>query len=287
MKKVFGILSILVLVTFLFVVTNATEKENAQSLYEQGYQLFLQSKWTEAIADFDRAIEIEPTHLLAWCYKGTALNRLGNWDESIAAFDSALKLDKACIYAFAGKAEDLNRLNRDKELDILIKETLQIQPKQNNALDYLGRGLLYSMMVGKGELAIADYTAAIKINPNDAVAYYHRGLTYADQKKDKQAMADLNSAIRIYPKYATAYLVLGFIDRSQGKYKRAVADFTAVIKINPESAWAYYHRGLTYTKIKNYKAARKDFEKTVALQPTASIGQAAQKELQKLREMGY
>ena len=42
--------------------------------------------------------------------------------------------------------------------------------------------------------AIADYTAAIRLNPRDADAYYNRGLSYKSKGKLRKAKADFAKA---------------------------------------------------------------------------------------------
>ena len=123
------------------------EPVSAQSLYKQGYQLEMQAKYKEAIAYFDKALAIDSTHLLAWCYKGRALNCLERWSEAITVFDSALSLDKDCIFALAGKAialKKLGGLHRNIQLATLLNKAVGFQPKEKDAEAYNNRGLAYA-----------------------------------------------------------------------------------------------------------------------------------------------
>jgi tetratricopeptide (TPR) repeat protein len=43
--------------------------------------------------------------------------------------------------------------------------------------------------------AIADFTRAIELNPDDAIAFYNRGLTYRDLQRYRESLSDLNRAI--------------------------------------------------------------------------------------------
>ena len=53
--------------------------------------------------------------------------------------------------------------------------------------------------------AIADYTKAIEINPNNADAYTNRGVVKYDLKDSSGAIADHTKAIEINPNFADAY----------------------------------------------------------------------------------
>ena len=55
------------------------------------------------------------------------------------------------------------------------------------------------------DLTIADYSKAIEINPNDAIAYRDRGAAKFDLKDYRGAIADYSKAIEINPNYAEAY----------------------------------------------------------------------------------
>ena len=46
----------------------------------------------EAIASYDRALEIKPDKHEAWNIRGAALANLGRLEEAIASYDNALKL---------------------------------------------------------------------------------------------------------------------------------------------------------------------------------------------------
>jgi tetratricopeptide (TPR) repeat protein len=52
--------------------------------------------------------------------------------------------------------------------------------------------------------AIADYTAALRIDPNYAVAYYDRGLAYRAKGDYDRAIADYEAVLRINPNYSLA-----------------------------------------------------------------------------------
>jgi len=54
------------------------------------------------------------------------------------------------------------------------------------------------------EIAIADYTQAIRIDPNYASAYNNRGSAYSNKNDYDRAIADYEAALRINPNYTNA-----------------------------------------------------------------------------------
>ena len=64
------------------------------------------------------------------------------------------------------------------------------------------------MPIGKSTIptsALADYSAAIRVNPTHAAAYCGRGSIYSQKREFDKAIADYSEAIRLDPKDATAY----------------------------------------------------------------------------------
>jgi hypothetical protein len=122
--------------------------------------------------------------------------------------------------------------------------------------------------------AIADYTAAIRQNPNDAdsrgvLTIVKRGGVYAEQEKHGKAIADFTEAIRLYPilkaPFLSARLMEAFEARAESYQKlanfdKAIADFTEVIRFGQGgfrdigeamafggfAAQALYARGVCY-----------------------------------------
>ena len=65
--------------------------------------------------------------------------------------------------------------------------------------------------MGRHAEALADFDAAIRLDPTDAEAHVNRGLTYFDLGRHVEALADYDAAIRLDPNYATAYTNRGSI----------------------------------------------------------------------------
>ena len=101
---------------------------------------------------------------------------------------------------------------------------------------------------GEYQLGINNYTKALRINPDYAIAYLFRGNAYHALGKYEDAISDYTMSIRIDPNYADAYYKRGISNYSNEKYKDAIADYTKVIGINPEGINAYWGRGLAKEK---------------------------------------
>ncbi|MFA7361264.1 MAG: tetratricopeptide repeat protein [Candidatus Kapaibacterium sp.] len=131
---------------------------------------------------------------------------------------------------------------------------------------YEGRGSEYYYSKSY-EKAIADYTKAIELKPDDADAYWSRGNAYYYLQKYDEAIADYTKAIELKPDDADAYNNRGIAYRKLEKYDEAIADFSKAIELKPDYALAYYNRGVAYYDLKKYEEVIADYTKAIELEP--------------------
>ena len=141
---------------------------------------------------------------------------------------------------------------------------LRLDP--NLVLAYYNRGNTYADL-GRHAEALADYGAAIKINPNDAHAYVNRGKTYHALGRHAEGLADCDAAIRLDPHDAQAHSNRGITYAALGRQAEALADFGAAIRLDPNYAKAHYNRGNTYDSLGRHAEALADFDAAIRLDP--------------------
>ena len=86
---------------------------------------------------------------------------------------------------------------------------------------------------------IADCSAAIQLNPNDAKAYLERGGTYLSKRAYDQAIADYTLVISLIPDDAEAYCRRGDAHFNCEQYDQAIADYDAALRRDPYYEIAY------------------------------------------------
>ncbi|MDR1220220.1 MAG: tetratricopeptide repeat protein [Treponema sp.] len=118
---------------------------------------------------------------------------------------------------------------------------------------------------------IADFTQALRLDPNNANAYRERGNAYNDMGEHDRAIADYNQALRLNPDYVAAYINRGNAYSDKGEHDQAIADYTQAVRINPNYTWAYNNRGLSYSDIGEYDRAIADFDEAIRIDPNYAI----------------
>ena len=108
---------------------------------------------------------------------------------------------------------------------------------QKLALAYDRRGLAYSYS-GRHERALANYTKAIELAPENPNPYNNRGWAYLELGRLDQALADLNHALELNPAHQLALENRLRLYMQTRRYTEAIKDGEAVLRINPDAAWA-------------------------------------------------
>jgi tetratricopeptide (TPR) repeat protein len=119
--------------------------------------------------------------------------------------------------------------------------------------------------------AIADYTQAIRLDPNFDYAYINRGLCRFQLKDFQGAIADYTQALRINPNFAYAYLDRGDARIQIKDFQGAIADYTQAIRQHPNLAYAYTRRGEVYYWLANYQRALADSDKAIQMRDNGSF----------------
>ena len=105
------------------------------------------------------------------------------------------------------------------------------------------RARLYAAF-GQPEKALADYTEAIRLEPQDAMLYDNRGVAYFLQREWDKAIADFSEVIRLEPEFAFSYHGRGEAYEEKGDNGRAIADLSKAAELRPDDGGFWYHRNL-------------------------------------------
>lgn len=127
---------------------------------------------------------------------------------------------------------------------------------------------------GRLEEAIADYTLALELKPDDASALSGRGQVLMEHGEFRRALEDLNGALEAID--AVESMNANWKVRSEayirngrgptyaglGEFARALEEFEKSIGLCPENAWVYFNRAEAYANhgdqvsaVENYRLA--------------------------------
>ena len=160
----------------------------------------------EAIAEYRKALEIQPDYAHAHYRLGIALKDKGQLDEAIAEF----------------------------------RKALQIQPDDAAAHNNLGFALQ-----DKGQLdeAIAEYRKAVQIQPDDADAHDNLGVVLQDKGQLDEAIAEFRKALQIRPDAPTPTTTSASPSGTRASWTRRSRSTGKAVQVQPDLARAHINLG--------------------------------------------
>lgn len=161
-----------------------------------------------AILDYNKALEIDPEYPFAYHNRGVAYFDKGQYDRALAEFNKALDIDSQFFYAYGGRGRYYTKKGQHDKAISELSRGLEINPRGLVLLN--GRGNAYTNN-GQYDLAIADFNKALEINPNYFIAYNNRGIAYKEKGEYERATTDFKKALEINPNYLAPKKNLGTI----------------------------------------------------------------------------
>lgn len=123
--------------------------------------------------------------------------------------------------------------------------------------------------LGFYDSAIVEFTLAIEIDLDYAVAYDWRANSNYKLGNYRQALADINQSLLREPTNIDLYRLRGNSHFELGIYGTAVADYDRVISQHPTPTVSDYHnRGLAHYNLEQYWRAINDLTQAIVMEPT-------------------
>ncbi len=141
----------------------AIDPQFKEIYFRRGLARSLTKDWQGAEADYTRAIAIDPQHPEAYLHRGSIRNALSNWQGAKSDFDIAAILNPNISAIYVGRGVALCELRNCKS-------------------------------------GLKDYDRAISLNPADADAYTRRAFAYHQLGNNRVAVENYIAAAELYQK---------------------------------------------------------------------------------------
>jgi len=139
---------------------------------------------------------------------------------------------------------------------------------EERATAYVQRARIHYKL-NRFDAALRDWDDATRLNPNEKVDHFYRGLLRIHAKQYAKASEDFEQEmLRPQPLNAFGYAGRGIARKELGQYDEAVSDFTEAIRLYPESPASYAHRAQIYAlQFGRIEEARRDLNEAIRLDP--------------------
>jgi tetratricopeptide (TPR) repeat protein len=171
---------------------------------QRGLVYIDQKKFTEALADFCKVIDINPAHDTSLFNRGYCLSELGRWDESISAYTYLINKNGP----------------------------------ESNTGSILNRGLAYCN-IQNYDAAIDDFSTLIQLDPESVLPLFTRGWVHLQKQNYDAAIDDYNAVLLLDPQDTESLKHLLEAYEKKGEYSKALAVTAHLRQILPLTKYVY------------------------------------------------
>ena len=160
---------------------------------QKGSILRTAGRYDEAIACFDKAIELQPSDAFAYYAKGWSCELSGDDDKALECYETGIDLDKSYPYIYLMRGEiflkrgEIDKANADFETVVAKDTTAEDGSCRQYALHFLGRD----------EEADEWMQKIMDAEPYDAGYWYDRACLYDRQGRLDEAVKALEKALEM------------------------------------------------------------------------------------------
>jgi tetratricopeptide (TPR) repeat protein len=242
--------------------------DHAHPYYCRGNAYKRLGQYDKALAEYHKAIVLDPKFAPAHCGLGSALMAKGLLDEAIEEYHKGIEIDpEYAKYAHCGLGNALAARGLLEEAFAEYRKAIVLDPKFAPAHHGLG-----SALADKGLLdeAIEECRKVIEIDPEYAkYAHVHSnlGAALADKGLLEEAIAEHRKAIALDPEFAPAHSNLGNALKRKGLLDDGISEYEKAIALDPKFALAHYNLGLSLNAKHRFDEAVAEFHKAIVLAP--------------------
>lgn len=218
---------ILVILFFGVCQVNAQKVDRPETFnYLRGHEALQENKIEEALEYFNKDIKDNPKNGYSFAWIATIRERMEEYGRALTAADMAIKyLPK-------------------KDVDYV-------------AFAYSIRANVYLHLEDTVK-ALADFTAAVRLKPEETKPYEDRAQVYYELEKYDLADADYRKMIELKPGDVMGYMGLGRNANSQKKWEEAIKQFDYVTKLESDYSQAYAFRAESFIGLEKWNEATDD-----------------------------
>ncbi|KAK3601164.1 hypothetical protein CHS0354_019163 [Potamilus streckersoni] len=185
-----------------FMMAEDTDSDNSDVYHHRGHQCLQMDDLDDAIKNFDTSISKNPDFAISHVQKSYAEHRKAAMLQSPSQLNEAIKSYEATVQKFP-KCADAHALYAQALCDL-----------------------------GRFDDADEEFQKAMKLEPDNATVFVHRGLLKLQWKQNvDEAVKMINQAIALDDKCEYAYEVLGTLEVQRGDMDKAVEHFNKAINL--------------------------------------------------------
>ena len=216
-----------------------------------------------AIAEYRRAVELEPDYPEAMSNLGISLEALRRSAEAEQAYRTAIALRPGYAEAWGNLGNTLRAQGRNEEAVAAYRQALAHNPAAQQAP--LGNALRSLGRTGEAEAA---FRADVSNHPGSADALNNLAAILGENDRVEEAAALLPQITAMQPNFAEAHANLGQVLQRLGRLEEAVAACSRALELRPDYPEALTNLGNALRLLNRLPEAEAALRRALAQRPT-------------------
>jgi tetratricopeptide (TPR) repeat protein len=226
-------------------------------------QLQMAGQTDAALAEFERAIAVNPRLTTAYLGAGDIYREKGDFTQAEARYGKAAEIEPQNFDAQYFHGLSLQLLKRVSEAVRAYLRALNIRPDDYNA--NLNLGTAY-VQLGEPAQALPYARRAVELKPSDASARINLAAAYRDLNQHEAAIIELQQASELTELSAPLLLNLADSLGKVGKFEEMVNTLDQLLKTEP-TAIASERFGYANFKLRRYSESLSAFRRAIEMDP--------------------
>ena len=251
-----------------YCLAGSSKPDNAEisisAVLNEALGLHKAGQMAEAMAQYDRILEMDPRHADALHLKGLIAHQRGDNRVAVELIERAVKINpwsKDFPNSLGKVCRSLGNYDRALEL---YRRSLEVAPNASDT--HFNMAIAFKR---KGDLndAISFYRRAVQIDPGYTHAWNNLGVALVEAGDFDQAIECYQEAIKRDPKYGQALNNLGAAFKKRGDWTNALATFRDAVAADPRLVEAHNNLAKAYIQLARYDDAIESCAKALAASP--------------------
>jgi tetratricopeptide (TPR) repeat protein len=189
-------------------------------------KLIQQKRFADAETIQAAGLARNPRSYILYDTWGRSMMSAGRFDEAVAAFDKVLEIRPNDYRARSGAGAALAEQGRWRDAVEQLREGIRLQPDAYRAHSNLGVALAN---LGEKDEAIEELRLAVRLKPGFADAQYNLGRLLLERGETREAVVHLRAALRMEPQDTGIAMALGEALEKGGDLDEAVGQYRAIL----------------------------------------------------------
>lgn len=221
-------------------------------------------EYVQALAAYERAIELDPTYTIYWNDKGVALEALGRPQEAIVAYDRAIRLEPNYALAWDNKGDALMSLGAWAQALVAYQKAAEMASDNQDV--YWNDVCTALTNLRRYEESLAAVDRALKIDNKWAYTWRNRAdvlLNLPDRARE--ALAAAERAVGRDKNSVRGWALYGMTLEASGQSDEARSAWEYALTLDPEPSWT--SRGDALAGLGRYEEALTAFDRALKVAP--------------------